>query len=192
VLKYSRKNKVGKLDKHLLEEALETFGVPKASSLPSFGVATKPLLEPTKDGIVSTLAQEWGCQPILGHSFLLPRGTAPSPSEVGESPGAAFVDDSSRVGDLKEQGGGLKELGGPPGAAIDLSLYFQTLGVSHVGNENDFLDFMAQFDAEHRLEAPVSTPKLKGCCEVKNPECTINYDARGFGSSRGKARGPLM
>jgi hypothetical protein len=27
---------------------------------------------------------------------------------------------------------------------------------------------------------------------VKNLECTINYDARGFGSNRGKARGPLM
>jgi hypothetical protein len=25
-----------------------------------------------------------------------------------------------------------------------------------------------------------------------NLECTINYDARGFSSSRGKARGPLM
>jgi hypothetical protein len=29
VLKYSRKNKVGKLDKHLLAEALETFNVPR-------------------------------------------------------------------------------------------------------------------------------------------------------------------
>jgi len=184
VLKYSRKNKVGKLDKHLLEEALETFGVPKASSLPSFGIATKPLLEPTKDGIVSTPAQVEGCQPILWRGFLPPRGTAPS-SEVGESPGAAFVDDSSR-------GGGLKELGGPSRAAIDLSLCFQTLGVSHEGNEKDFLDFMALFDAEHCLKTPVSSPKFKGCREVKNLECTINYDARGFGSSRGKARGLLM
>jgi hypothetical protein len=175
-LKYSWKNKVGKLDKHLLEEALESFGVPKASSLPSFGVATKPLLELTKDGIVSTPAQDEGCQPILWHGFLLPRGTAPSPSKVGESPEASFVDDSS-------QGGGPKKLGGPPGAAIDLSLCFQTLGVSHKGNENDFLHFMALFDAEHRLEAPVFTPKFKGCREVKNLECTINYDARGFGSS---------
>lgn len=60
VLKYFWKNKVGKLDKHLLEEAPETFGVPKASSLPSFGVATKPLLEPTKDRIVFTPAQVKG------------------------------------------------------------------------------------------------------------------------------------
>jgi hypothetical protein len=185
VLKYSLKNKVSKLDKLLLGEALETFGVSKASTLPSFGVATKPLLDPTKVGLVSTPAQDKGCQPFLRRGFLLPRGTAPSPSEVGESPGAAFVDDSSR-------GGGLEKLGGPPGVAIDLNLCFQTLGVSHEGNEKAFLDFMALIDAEHRLEVPVSTPKFKGYCEVKNLECTINYDARGFGSSRGKARGPLM
>jgi hypothetical protein len=95
VLKYYRKNKVSKLDKHLLEEALETFSVPKASSLPSFGVATKPLLEPSKDRIVSMPAQDEGCQPILRRGFLLPRGTAPSPSEVGVSSRAAFVDVSS-------------------------------------------------------------------------------------------------
>jgi len=144
-----------------------------------------PLLVPTKDGLVSMPAQDEGCQPFLRRGFLLPRGTAPSPSKVGESPGAAFVDDSS-------QGGGLEKLGGPPGAAIDLSLCFQTLGISHEGNEKAFLDFMALIDAEHRVEALVSTPKFKGCREVKNLECTINYDARGFGSSRGKARGPLM
>jgi hypothetical protein len=46
--------------------------------------------------------------------------------------------------------------------------------------------------ARGRQEAAVSTSKFKGSREVKNLECTINYDARGFGSSRGKARGPLM
>jgi hypothetical protein len=61
VLKFSQNNMVGKLDKHLIEEALETFGVPKASSVLSFGVVTKPLLDPAKDGIVSTL----GCPPLL-------------------------------------------------------------------------------------------------------------------------------
>jgi len=141
MLKYSRKNKVSKLDKHLLEEALETFGVPKASFVPSFGVATKPLLEPLKDGIVSTPTQDEGCQPILRRGFLLPRGTAPSPLEVDVSPEAAFVD-------VSLGGGGLKELGGPHGSAIDLSFCFQTLGVSHEVNENDFLDFMALFDVE--------------------------------------------
>jgi hypothetical protein len=185
VLKYSRKNKVGKMDKLLLEEALETFGVPKAPSLPSFGDATKPLFEPSKYGLMSTPTLDEGCQPFLRRDFLLPKGTASSPSEVGESSGAAFVDDSSR-------GGSLDKLGGSPGTAIDLSLCFQTLGVSHEGNEKAFLDFMALIYAKHRLEAPVPTPKFKGCREVKNLECTINYDARGFGFSRGKARGPLI
>jgi hypothetical protein len=184
VLKYSRKNKVDKMDKLLLEEALETFGVPKAPSLPSFRDATKPLFEPSKDGLMSTPALDEGCQPFLRSGFLLPKGITP-PSEVGESSGAAFVNDSSRRG-------GLDKLGGSPGTAIDLCLCFQALGVSHEGNEKAFLDFMALIDAEHRLEAPVPTPKFKGCREVKNLECTINYDARGFGSSRGKARGPLM
>jgi hypothetical protein len=90
------------------------------------------------------------------------------------------------------RGGGLEELGGPPMVAIDLSLCFQALGVSHEGNEKDILDFMALFNAEHRLEDPVSIPKFKRSREVKNLDCTINYDARGFGSKRGKARGLLM
>jgi hypothetical protein len=55
-----------------------------------------------------------------------------------------------------------------------------------------FLDFMAQIDVEQRQEASVSTSKFRGSREVKNLECSINYDARGFGSNRGKARGPLM
>jgi hypothetical protein len=49
---------------------------------------------------------------------------------------------------------------------------------------------MTLIDAEHRLEAPVSSSKFKGSCEIKNIECLINYDAKGFGSSRGKAKRP--
>jgi hypothetical protein len=88
-------------------------------------------------------------------------------------------------------GGSFEEIGGPLGAVIDLSFCFQTLGVSHEGNMKGFLDFMAQVDAVQCQEALVSTSKFKGSREV-NLECTINYDARGFGSSLGKARGPLM
>jgi hypothetical protein len=83
---------------------------------------------------------------------------------------------------------GLEELGGSPGAVIDLSFCFQTLGVSHEGNVKGFLDLMAQVDVEQRQEAPFSTSN----CEVKNLEWMINYDAKGFGSGRGKARGPLL
>jgi len=64
------------------------------------------------------------------------------------------------------------------------------LGVSHEGNVKDFLDFMALIDEEHRPKAPVFTSKFKGSHEVKNLECSINYDARDFGSSRGKAKQP--
>jgi hypothetical protein len=49
---------------------------------------------------MSTLALDEGCQPFLRRGVLLPKGTAPSPSEVGESSGAAFVDDSSQGGGL--------------------------------------------------------------------------------------------
>jgi len=39
-----------------------------------------------------------------------------------------------------------------------------------------FLDLMAPVDAEQRLEASIFTSKSKGSREVKNLECTINYD----------------
>lgn len=53
-----------------------------------------------------------------------------------------------------------------------------------------FWDLMTQADEEQRQETSVPTPKLKG--EVNNLENSINYDARGFSSSQGKARGPLL
>jgi hypothetical protein len=176
VLTYSRKNKVGKLDKHLLEEALETFSAPKELSRPLCGVVSKPLSAPTK----SSAAQDKGYQPILRRGFLLPSGVALPPSEVGVVPlssvqsvlGCPPLMSFSEVG-KSSRGGGVN-----------------TLGVSHEGNVNGFLDFMTLIDAEHRLEALVSASKFKGSREVKNLECSINYDARGFGSSRGKAKRP--
>jgi hypothetical protein len=52
---------------------------------------------------LSSVQSVLGCLPLL------------TISEVGES----------------LRGGGFEEFGGPPGAAIDLSFCFQTLGVSH-------------------------------------------------------------
>lgn len=95
----------------------------------------------------------------------------------------------SEVGN-SSRGSGFEAIGDPPGAAIDLSFCVNTLGVSHEGNVKGFLDFMTCVDAEHRLEASVSSSKFKGSREVKNLECSINYDARGLGSSRGKAKRP--
>jgi hypothetical protein len=193
VLTYSRKNKVGKLDKHLLEEAFETFSAPKELSRPLCGVVSKPLSAPAK----SSAAQDEGYQPILRRGFLLPSGVALPPSEVGVVPlssvqsvlGCPPLMSSSKVG-KSSRGGGFEEIGDPPGAAIDLSFSVNSLGVSHEGNVKGFLDFMTLIDAEHRLEASVSASKFKGSHEVKNLECSINYDARGFGSSRGKAKRP--
>jgi len=86
------------------------------------------------------------------------------------------------------RGSGVEATGDSPGAAIDLSFCVNTLGISHEGNVEGFLDFMTSIDAEHRIEASVSSSKFKGSREVKNLECSINYDARGLGSSRGKAK----
>jgi hypothetical protein len=186
VLSYSRKNKVGKLDKHLLAEALETFSAPKELSRPVCGVVSKPLSTRAK----STAAQDEGYQPILRRYFLLPSGAALPPSEVGVVPLSSVQSVLgcpplfSEVG-KSSRGRGFEEIGDPPGAAIDLSFCVNTLGVSHEGNVKGFVDFMTLIDAEHRLEA-----SFKGSRVVKNLECSINYDARGFGSSRGKAKRP--
>jgi hypothetical protein len=198
MLRYSQKHKVGRLDEHLLAEAL---CAPMAPSMPFFGVAAKPLSAPARDGVVSTTApfRDEVCQPLLRRGFLLPSGPVLPPSKVGGSPlssiqfvlGCPPMLSFSEVGE-SSRGGGFKEIGGPPEAVIDLSFFFQTLGVSHEGNVKDFLDFMAQVDVEQCQEAPVSTSKFKGSCEVKNLECRINYDARDFGFSWGKARGLLM
>jgi hypothetical protein len=57
---------------------------------------------------------------------------------------------------------------------------------------NGFLDLLAQIDVAQHQEVSVSTPKFKGSREVKNLECSINYDARGFGFSRGKGKSALV
>jgi hypothetical protein len=59
----------------------------------------------------------------------------------------------------------------------------QAVGISFKGNENDFLDVMAQVVEGKRLEVPVSTPKIKGNRELHNLECDINYDARSLSST---------
>jgi hypothetical protein len=54
-----------------------------------------------------------------------------------------------------------------------------------------FLDLLAQIDVAQYQEVSVSTFKFKGSREVKNSERSINYDARSFGSSRGKGKSAL-
>lgn len=50
---------------------------------------------------------------------------------------------------------------------------------------------MAQVDEGQRLEAPISTPKIKGKRKLKNLECDINFNARSLCSSPGKSKRTL-
>jgi hypothetical protein len=54
-----------------------------------------------------------------------------------------------------------------------------------------FLDLLARVDVARHQEVLVSMPKFKWSREVKNLECSINYDARGFGFNRGKGKSAL-
>jgi hypothetical protein len=56
-----RRNNIGKLDKRLLVETLETFSISKDPSGPLCGVASKPLFAPAKDRMVSKPVQDEGC-----------------------------------------------------------------------------------------------------------------------------------
>jgi hypothetical protein len=57
------------------------------------------------------------------------------------------------------------------------------------GNEKKLLDLLTVLEEEQRHEVLVSPSKPKGRRELKNLECSINFDARGDCSSRVKARG---
>jgi hypothetical protein len=186
VLRYFRKHRVGRLGEHLLAETLEAFNVPMAPSMLVFGAVAKLLSAPARDGAVSTPVpfQDEVCQHLIRRGFLLQIGAVLPSLEVGGYSlssvqsvlGCPPLLSFSEVGE-SSRGAGFEEIGGPPGEAIDLSLCFQTLGVSHEGNVKGFLDFMTQVDAEQRQEAPVSTSKFKKSRGVNNLECTINYDA---------------
>jgi hypothetical protein len=68
----------------------------------------------------------------------------------------------------------------------DAKACYHTMRISFKGDENGFLDFLTLIDKGQCQEDPDSVPKLKGSREVKNLECSINFDARGVRSSRGK------
>jgi hypothetical protein len=65
------------------------------------------------------------------------------------------------------------------------------MGISYGDDEKGFLDFLTLVDEEQHQEIPVSASKPKGSRELKNLECSINFDARGVGSSRGKGKRAL-
>jgi hypothetical protein len=64
------------------------------------------------------------------------------------------------------------------------------LGISFEGHNLQLLDFLSFIEADRHLgeEGALSCGGKKGKREVKNLECSINYDARGSCSSRGKRK----
>jgi hypothetical protein len=68
-----------------------------------------------------------------------------------------------------------------PRVVQDARSCFHMMGVSFKGTEKGFLDFLTSVDEGQRF---VSVTKQKGKRELKNLECSINFDVRGVGSSR--------
>jgi hypothetical protein len=73
---------------------------------------------------------------------------------------------------------------------------YPILGISFEGHKLQLLDFLSFFEEERRIEEEGALPcgGKKGKREVQNLECSINYEARGSCSSRGKrkTRGHLV
>ena len=73
--------------------------------------------------------------------------------------------------------------------------FLQAMRISFEGNTIGFLNLLAQVDQGLRHEVPnliPPSPKLKGSRELKNLECSIHFDARSHGSSRGKSKKALV
>jgi hypothetical protein len=60
------------------------------------------------------------------------------------------------------------------------------VGISCVGHEKQFLALLTNLEEEHHHEVSATPSKhgTKGSRELKNLECSINFDARGDCSSR--------
>jgi hypothetical protein len=112
-----------------------------------------------------------GCHPVPG----LPSGII----EVGESSKGVDPKDSVVV---------------YPRVVEDSKSWFHTMGVSFVGSDQKgFLDFLAliedeRFDFDSPPKKDKEINRKKGKREVKNLECSINFDARGMGSSRNRGK----
>lgn len=67
---------------------------------------------------------------------------------------------------------------------------YPILGISFNGHNLQLLDFLSFIEEECRIEeeGALSCRGKKGIREVKNLECSINYEARGSCSSRGKRK----
>jgi len=77
-----------------------------------------------------------------------------------------------------------------PRVVQDARSCFSTMGVSFLGSdEKGFLDLLSWtedqlYDSNSPSQKEKKIKRRKGKREVKNLECSINFDARGVGSSR--------
>jgi hypothetical protein len=65
---------------------------------------------------------------------------------------------------------------------------FPFLGISCGGNEKKLLELLTVLDKDQRREVLASPSKPKGRRELKNLECSTNFDGRGDCSSWGKGK----
>jgi hypothetical protein len=101
----------------------------------------------------------YGCSPQFLHGMSWRDQQSSWVFEVGES----------SMGDDLERGVVV------PRVVQDARSCFCTMGISFNGTERGFPDFLTLVDEGQRF---VSAPKQKGKREVKNLECSINFDLR--------------
>jgi hypothetical protein len=118
---------------------------------------------------VKPSAQSPPARGLLKRGFLQQRSCFPKTiSEVG---------DSSEKSDL---------INGYSEAVVSSLEIAQALGISFGDNKKKFLDLMSEIEeGQHRVDGG-SVLKPKGWRELKNLECSLNFDVGSFGSSRGK------
>jgi len=117
---------------------------------------------------VSWSESRWACYLISSKMV--------EPSQMGDMDGAS-VEEEVQMGVLRY-----------PEVVQDAKACYHTIGISFEGDENGFLDFLTLIDEGQCQEDPASVLKTKGSREVKNLECSINFDARRVRSSRGKGK----
>jgi len=66
------------------------------------------------------------------------------------------------------------------------------MGISFKGDEKSFLEFLTLINEGQCQEGLASLPKPKGSKEVKNLECSINFNARGVHSCRDKGKKTIV
>jgi hypothetical protein len=99
----------------------------------------------------------------------------------------AEIGESLQGGDLNGAGVGEKNEMGVIGyfeAMQDAKSCYHTMGISYGGDEKCFLDLLTLIDEGQCISAP----KPKGSRQVKNLECSINFDATGVRSSQSKGK----